>query len=676
MMQSTADKVRMALEAKGFKQRGNQWRGNSPLRDSDSGSFVLTINDGEHGAYRDHVTKDAGSLYELATALGIELPQDNRVQVVNTKTKYESLADYATRHYAPVEVFERAGWKFETVWNRPAITWQAATGKRARFVDNRDDGKNAYRWVNDGDSNSNCWYGLNRAIQMAYERSLPIVMCNGEASTIVAQHHGIPAFSGTGGEGAISDDMKTELDSKWTGQVVIALDCDDTGQKASIKIAEKLGRGVIVDLQLSAKGDLADFCGLHTTSAVAAIQRLAKQEQKQIETDVESVIEFVSSKALLSDFTRFVMDDPSLLGRTIKMPFASMREAGGFADIMTTKKVWFIGNTSGGGKTIMSETLCDEFNAMGHNVFYVGDEWSPMELNARRVQRAYHGKDIVTYSDFLHYAHGEYQFTESQELNLAHAMRAIRERYGETFCMYVNTEKAMETPDKIVVFLEDVMKAAALKIRDLRANDKQVDILVIDYLSLYDTRGTANNLEEYKAGVFKAYCKSLDVLGISTVQVNKASEDRVTGHGGMLNQHDLHFVRPDKANLITTMNRIYKPMIEVDPDCEPTKATRPYLDSNGQPEPTPNFAMLVVKNSVGQPFHYAYFHTDYNRLRVVEGLHPDYYFDKFHNFPLHKSFRDEQEQSASQNAKAVNQARDENGKVVQNVMTDEQLSFL
>ena len=137
--------------------------------------------------------------------------------------------------------------------------------------------------------------------------------------------------------------------------------------------------------------------------------------------------------------------------------------------------------------------------------------------------------------------------------------------------------------------------------------------------------------------------------------------------GGMLNQHDLYWVRPDKANLITTMNRIYKPMIEVDPDCDPTKAIKPYLDSNGQPEPTPNFAMLVVKNSVGLPFNYAYFHTDYDRLRVVEGLHPDYYFDKFYNFPLHKSFRDEQEQSVPQNA---------NGKAVQNVMTDEQLSYL
>jgi hypothetical protein len=129
--------------------------------------------------------------------------------------------------------------------------------------------------------------------------------------------------------------------------------------------------------------------------------------------------------------------------------------------------------------------------------------------------------------------------------------------------------------------------------------------------------------------------------------------------GGMLSQHDLYYVRPDKANLITTMNRIYKPMIEVDPDCDPTRATRPYLDNNGQPELTPNFAMLVVKNSVGLPYHYAYFHFDFDHLRVVEGLHPDYYFDKFYNYPMKKG--------ALHDLKSA----PENGK-----MTDEQMKNL
>jgi hypothetical protein len=395
-------------------------------------------------------------------------------------------------------------------------------------------------------------------------------LCNGEASTIVAQYHDLPAFSGTGGEGAISEDMKTELDTKWQGQLVIALDCDDTGRNAAKQVTEKLGRGMIVDLGLSDKGDLADFCGLHKTDAIAAIQRMIQSERKQADTEITEFIEFVSGDALLSEFNTFLYDEPELFGRTIRMPFASLREAGGFAEIMTTKKVWFIGNVSGGGKTILSETLCDEFNKLGHNTFFIGSEWSGMELVGRRVQRAYTGLPLLTFQDYLQCANGVQCITDEQRTHAAYASRAIRSRTATTYTMQMNAAIIADMPEKSVVFLEDVLQAAGAKIRDLRANGVQVDVIVIDYLSLYDTRGQANNLEEYKAGVFKAYCSSLDVLGITTIQVKKEAEDRVMDKGGMLSQHDLYYVRPDKANLITTMNRIYKPMIEVDPDCDPT----------------------------------------------------------------------------------------------------------
>jgi hypothetical protein len=629
VMQSTRDKVRRELEQRGFKKVGHSWRGNHPLKPgSDSQSFAVTFHDGEHGAFDYHAGSESGSLYDLAKMLGIEPPVGNRVQVASTKTAYVDLADYAQRHYAPLEAFEKASWSFTQMSNRPALSWPVKTGLRIRFLDE----PGGYRWFGDG-SNTNCWYGLNRAIQTAYERSLPLILCNGEASVVVAQHHGLPAFSGTGGEGAISDDMKNELDEKWNGPLVIALDCDTKGREAAQKAVSTLERGTVIDLGLSEKGDLADFCGLHKADALPAIQRLAEAEQKQATEDVAQFIEFVSGDALLSDFSRFLNDEPELFGRTIRMPFAGMREAGGFASIMTTRKVWFIGNISGGGKTILSETLCDEFNAMGYNVFYIGDEWSSMELAARRVQRAYQGDPLLTYRDYLHYANGVESISERQRDHASRAIRAIRERPGTTYTMQIKTEWMTENPEKSVIFLEDVFQAMGSKIRTLRANGQQIDIVVVDYLSLYETRGRANNLEEYKAGVFKAYCKSLDVLGITTVQVNKEAEDRVKHRGGMLNQHDLYWVRPDKANLITTMNQCYRSTVDVNPDCNPSDATKPYLDSNNQPEWTPNFAMLHVKNSVGQPFHFSYFHWDYDHLRAVEGLHPDYYFDKFYQIP-------------------------------------------
>ncbi|MEL6527141.1 MAG: hypothetical protein AAFQ07_15670, partial [Chloroflexota bacterium] len=162
-------------------------------------------------------------------------------------------------------------------------------------------------------------------------------------------------------------------------------------------------------------------------------------------------------------------------------------------------------------------------------------------------------------------------------------------------------------------------------------NGTRMDVIILDYLSLYDTRAqTGNNPEEYKVGVFKSYCKTLDVLGVSTVQVKKEAEDRVMRTGGYLNQHDLFWVRPDKGNLITTMNRVYKSNFEVSPDgyADSDNRHKPFLDDNGQPELTPNMCMVVVKNSVASAYESAYFHFDYDHMRLCEGIHHDYYFDK------------------------------------------------
>lgn len=623
-MISTAEKVLNACPHLKRQHDGN-YRGSSPYREgSDSNAFVLTIHDGEHGAWIDHARDESGSLYELAKHLGIEAPKDGRVQVSNTKRQYGNLEDYAKAHYSDLATFKAAGWEDCTHQGRKAISYQTASGKRIRFIEGSEsDLKNPYRWEQTG--SANCWYGLNRAIKLANEKSIPLVLCNGEASTVVSQAYGIPAFCGTGGEGAMSETMLAELKNRWQGQIYICLDCDEKGRIASEKAKESLGdKSFVIDLGLSDKGDLADFCGLHRDSALSALKRIAKQERQEEKKVVTEFIEFVSGNEILSQFSKFVWESPEMFGRVIKMPFASLRASGGFAEYMTTKKVWLIGNVSGGGKTIMSETLCDEWNALGYNVFYIGDEWTPMELTARRIQRASRVQSPTSYMDYLAHVDNQRDFSEEELHNISLAIRNIRQREGQTF--YMQTNDGMTG----VFFLEDILESAAKKIESLRANNVKVDIIVLDYLSLYETRGKANNLEEYKVGLFKSYCKSLDTLGVSTVQVNKEAEDRVTRKGGFLTQHDLYWVRADKGNLISTMNRIYKTRAEVElwENLDHHDMGKPYLDENGQPEPTPNFAIVTVKNSVSSPFEYAYFHFDFTHMRVCEGLHPDYFYDK------------------------------------------------
>lgn len=72
---STADLVLAVLERYGLKKLGQgRYRCNSPFRpQSNSGAFALTIKDGEHGVYFDFVSKETGTLYDLAKRLGIEV---------------------------------------------------------------------------------------------------------------------------------------------------------------------------------------------------------------------------------------------------------------------------------------------------------------------------------------------------------------------------------------------------------------------------------------------------------------------------------------------------------------------------------------------------------------------------------------------------------------------------
>jgi hypothetical protein len=73
---TTADAVLSALQRFNIKEVGEgKYRSASPYRTgSDSDAFSLTITEGEHGTWFDHVSQSGGSLYSLAKHLGIALP--------------------------------------------------------------------------------------------------------------------------------------------------------------------------------------------------------------------------------------------------------------------------------------------------------------------------------------------------------------------------------------------------------------------------------------------------------------------------------------------------------------------------------------------------------------------------------------------------------------------------
>jgi replicative DNA helicase len=268
---TTGANVLTALAAHKLKKAGsNEYRCNSPLRaGSNSGAFSLRIeDDDEHGAWQDHVTGEAGSLYELAARLGIETP---KAQAQETKRGYTGLADYAAAHYAPVEAFTAVGWHEGTHKGRPCLIYKVGGKERYRYLDGNTP---PYEWEYGG---TPAWYGLRVAPGKTAGRAL--VLCNGEASTIAAQHHGLPACAWAGGEQRRPDHAIAELKAAYTGPIILAYDCDDVGRRVAREVAEQLtaaGYDVrIADLQMTDHGDLADFCGLHTETAYAELDKRA-----------------------------------------------------------------------------------------------------------------------------------------------------------------------------------------------------------------------------------------------------------------------------------------------------------------------------------------------------------------------------------------------------------------
>lgn len=265
-MMTTAEKVISALSNYKVKQDGKDtYRCNSPFRaNSDSMSFVVKVeSDGEHGTYYDHVEEEGGSLYELAKKLGIETPK-NAIQ--STKRAYESPEDYAIAHGISWEQLQTAGWQSVTHINRPALRFTTKTGARYRFLDGKSPvyiNTNGYK---------PCWYGLNERVRAKLEAGAPLVLANGEISTVTAKIHGLATACVTSGEKDIPanlvSELKVFLKDLPNVQILIALDCDTKGQRVSLQIKDTLENAGFsnvkaLDLDLGKGGDLADFCMLY-----------------------------------------------------------------------------------------------------------------------------------------------------------------------------------------------------------------------------------------------------------------------------------------------------------------------------------------------------------------------------------------------------------------------------
>lgn len=271
---STAERILQALQLQ--KRPDNQYRTNSPFRSgSDSKSFSLIIHDEESGAFHDFVSEQRGSLYDLAKLLQIETPSAvHASSQQTTKRPYLDGTDYAESHGVSWSVFQSAGYSETLYLKRKTLRIQTTAGPRYRFLDYRD----SMTYINEKGF-SPCWYKLLEGVKLSKLIKAPLIYCNGEASTVVAQHYGMPAVSiAGGGERTLTSSMIQDLQKLYTGSVIVALDCDAKGQTASYKLVKQLLDAGIpahaVDMKLGMGGDLADWCRMYQQESLQEIIKL------------------------------------------------------------------------------------------------------------------------------------------------------------------------------------------------------------------------------------------------------------------------------------------------------------------------------------------------------------------------------------------------------------------
>jgi len=536
----TSDRVLSAWAQrvhKAPKQRGNAWRGISPLRSdaNNTSGFVLLISGPEHGAWKDYPSGRSGSLYSLARELGVPLP--TKAPAAETKRGYDDLEDYARAHGVAASVFLSANWREVEHHGRRALAIPTQNGTRWRFIDG-----NNPPYIN-SPGYAACWYGLNRAIEIAKRDDLPLVLCNGEASTVVAQSVRIPACATTGGENSLADRLLDELMAAWQGEVVLAYDCDDTGRTAAVKVQAQVKGAKIVDLAMDNHGDLADFVRLWGADAKSELMRRARRVKSasvMLDDNVEEYVEFLTAGQIME-------------GKPLAFPLSSFHRLQGFAHVVSPGKLVGIVAPSGHGKTSMLETITDKLNLAGEGGLYYGPEWSDAEMLARRVQR-YGGASLTQVE-----LHKLYMRDVANDVPTDQSTGVLIERdlvnRSLQIAQTIKQWRGRVEYYRPQRYLEDLLETMSRGIERRRESGESVTFVTFDYAQILNVKDVTNsdNAYEFAVGLIKDFVIQNHIVGFVGSQVTKTATGEARNNN-VIGAHQANWLREDKFNLFITLN--------------------------------------------------------------------------------------------------------------------------
>lgn len=219
----------------------------------------------------DGFVKKATNTNYTPTYFHREKPQNSN----SSKRAYRNLQEYTEFKGVREQVFIDAGWQNTTYHERPALKFVTLNGVRYRLIDGEKPS-----FINEKGF-IGCWYKLDEAIKIGKKNNSPLILCNGEPSTVVAQYYKLPAFSFCGGEATtLKDQLIEDLKTLHKGTIIITPDNDEAGRNGAIKKQRQLkSQGFevkVVDFGSNKpKGfDLADFVKLHKENSLAELLKL------------------------------------------------------------------------------------------------------------------------------------------------------------------------------------------------------------------------------------------------------------------------------------------------------------------------------------------------------------------------------------------------------------------
>ncbi|HMZ78825.1 MAG TPA: toprim domain-containing protein [Acidobacteriota bacterium] len=201
-----------------------------------------------------------------------------------------NLADYAERSTPqPIELeaYTKAGWRDVEFKGRCCIAIPLADGG----TKHRNLEADGSKYLNPtGEGKGRGWYGLNRAARLATNGIG--IHANGEASAVVAQFFGLPAFASMAGESTPpTPEMLDKVRAAGFHHIIFAPDADEPGRKGATRTAETYRQaGFTVTVRDfgpdQAKGfDLRDFCSIHREHSFEKLTDLAEIPEPKAEPE-------------------------------------------------------------------------------------------------------------------------------------------------------------------------------------------------------------------------------------------------------------------------------------------------------------------------------------------------------------------------------------------------------